>query len=239
MNNEEKKKGQKLQEDTAPAEIMTLKDIQDKEAAADQRRADLQKEIEEIEQQKNDYIREHEKMPNWEVLKPLDGNLKKLDAVIAYKVQEKEGLSPHISQEDVKNAWSQMEKEFRDEMTKAVGNYYEAKRNLYEMYVTMIVKQNNFLAIRDNLSDRYFHADHPTPWYDSTDELPFTSVLPHYEDDKSKFFKDIARDGDYYWGCIDAVSRGVRADLKGMSAAASVSNSLAFGLFLKREEIGI
>ena len=76
MNNEEKKKGQKLQEDTAPAEIMTLKDIQDKEAAADQRRADLQKEIEEIEQQKNDYIREHEKMPNWEALKPLDENFK-------------------------------------------------------------------------------------------------------------------------------------------------------------------
>lgn len=218
------------QHDLSSVKKSLLEDINKKIAEVDQRKADLQKEMEEINQQKLDYIHEHEKMPNWKVLKPLDENLKKFDALIYYKYQQLKQISLDIQPEEkkkAKEAWSQAEQEFRDGMAEEVGKYYKAMRTLYEMYVVMIEKQNDFLHLREEFSARYNFGP---------GELPFFSVLPVYDKEAKNFFGKVAHDNDIFWGEMNGVSRGLANGLNRVPKAELVGGSALAAIFPTAEQ---
>ena len=227
----------KEQYDLSSVKKSLLEDINKKIAEVDQRKADLQKEMADINQQKLDYIHEHENMPYWKELKPLDENLKKFDALIYSRYQQLMEFSldiPPEEKEKAKEAWSQAEQEFRDSMAVEVGKYYKAMRTLYEMYVVMIEKQNDFLHLREEFAARYNFG---------LGELPFFSVLPVYDEEAKNFFGKVAHDNDIFWGEMNGVSIGLanglhrvpKAELVGVPAIVAIFPSAE--LAQKRREI--
>lgn len=208
-----------------PENKITLEDIQKREDAVIRRKAELQKEMEEINRQKLDYIHEQEKSPYWNVIKPYDENIKKYEAMIFLKWQEQCALTPNVTPEELKEAWQPVEEEFRLGMAEEVHNYYEAKRALYEKYVALVNKQKDILKLRDDL-EKHYHIE---------GALPVTIVIPPYDKSTAKFFDSIIRDGDPYMSELYSNSIGIPCDIHPIGNAAVTGQKAWLSIFPSAE----
>lgn len=207
------KKGENTQQAAPEAEarqaVNPVDEIMAMKAAADQRRQEIQKEIDSLTAELNETNQAKMNAQNSSDFQKAYEKAQFLNVQIGRKKEEYESEKVDISQDSIINSWNAFAANYADEIKASLEAYQQEKRKLYEMLIAIAERHNEILKVRSAMVNELYHITHDS--FGSENSLSDPVKVAEYDDAASKFFNDTIKAGDYLQYVINAITVWGRA----------------------------
>ena len=207
------KKGENTQQAAPEAEVNQaanpVDEIMAKKAAADQRRQEIQQEIDSLTAELNEANQAQVNAGNSADFQTAYEKAHALNALISRKKAEYESVKVDITRDSIINSWNAFAANYADEIKASLDAYQQEKRKLYEMLIAIAEKRNEILKVRSALVNELYHITHDSLSSDFALADPVKAA--EYDEAAGKFFNDTIKAGDYLQYVLYAITVANRA----------------------------